>query len=299
MHCIAAHPSDMCVALYALDAKVRVRGPAGERRISRLRAAPLPGRASRPRVLPPARRADHLGRASPWAPRRALAVREGPRPPVLRLRARLLRRRRPGAGRQRSAPRASRWAAWAPRPWRVAEAEQSLVGKPAARETYAQAARDRAPRREAAAGQRVQGGAGEAHRGARVDAFRGSAVDERRDWKAVPRADGLAKVTGAARYSYEWPVADVAYGSPGHQHRCQGPHRGHRRRRGGAGARRDRGAHAAQCDEASRRRGAGGSAAIAWCRRSRTIASSTATSRLRWQSPIPSSARCMPPLWSG
>lgn len=30
-HCIAAHPSDMCVALAALDATVRVRGPAGER----------------------------------------------------------------------------------------------------------------------------------------------------------------------------------------------------------------------------------------------------------------------------
>jgi len=31
--CIAAHPSDMCVALYALDATVRVRGPKGEREL--------------------------------------------------------------------------------------------------------------------------------------------------------------------------------------------------------------------------------------------------------------------------
>ncbi|HXN81363.1 MAG TPA: FAD binding domain-containing protein, partial [Myxococcales bacterium] len=30
-HCIAAHPSDMCVALAALDATVRVRGASGER----------------------------------------------------------------------------------------------------------------------------------------------------------------------------------------------------------------------------------------------------------------------------
>ncbi len=30
-HCIAAHPSDMCVALAALDATVRIDGPAGER----------------------------------------------------------------------------------------------------------------------------------------------------------------------------------------------------------------------------------------------------------------------------
>ena len=29
--CIATHPSDMCVALAALDAVVRVRGPNGER----------------------------------------------------------------------------------------------------------------------------------------------------------------------------------------------------------------------------------------------------------------------------
>jgi xanthine dehydrogenase YagS FAD-binding subunit len=32
-HCIATHPSDMCVALAALDAVVRVRGPKGEREI--------------------------------------------------------------------------------------------------------------------------------------------------------------------------------------------------------------------------------------------------------------------------
>ena len=29
--------------------------------------------------------------------------------------------------------------------------------------------------------------------------------------KPYPRADGRAKVTGQARYSYEWPVAGVAY----------------------------------------------------------------------------------------
>ncbi|HEY3934856.1 MAG TPA: xanthine dehydrogenase family protein subunit M [Gemmatimonadales bacterium] len=32
-HCIATHPSDMCVALAALEATIRVRGPAGERTI--------------------------------------------------------------------------------------------------------------------------------------------------------------------------------------------------------------------------------------------------------------------------
>src|SRR5207244_11048668 len=32
-HCIAAHPSDMCVALAILDATVRVQGPGGDRAI--------------------------------------------------------------------------------------------------------------------------------------------------------------------------------------------------------------------------------------------------------------------------
>src|SRR6185503_7480269 len=32
-HCIATHPSDMCVALAALDATVRVTGPRGDRAI--------------------------------------------------------------------------------------------------------------------------------------------------------------------------------------------------------------------------------------------------------------------------
>jgi xanthine dehydrogenase YagS FAD-binding subunit len=32
-HCIATHPSDMCVALAALDATIRVIGPKGERQI--------------------------------------------------------------------------------------------------------------------------------------------------------------------------------------------------------------------------------------------------------------------------
>ncbi|HEX2828438.1 MAG TPA: xanthine dehydrogenase family protein subunit M [Burkholderiales bacterium] len=42
-HCVATHPSDMCVALSALDALVRVRGAAGERTISMLDFHRLPG----------------------------------------------------------------------------------------------------------------------------------------------------------------------------------------------------------------------------------------------------------------
>jgi xanthine dehydrogenase YagS FAD-binding subunit len=42
-HCIATHPSDMCVALATLDAIVRVRGPNGEREIPMTDFHRLPG----------------------------------------------------------------------------------------------------------------------------------------------------------------------------------------------------------------------------------------------------------------
>jgi xanthine dehydrogenase YagS FAD-binding subunit len=42
-HCIATHPSDMCVALAALEAVVRVRGPKGEREIAFADFHRLPG----------------------------------------------------------------------------------------------------------------------------------------------------------------------------------------------------------------------------------------------------------------
>jgi xanthine dehydrogenase YagS FAD-binding subunit len=42
--CIATHPSDMCVALAALEAKIRVRGPNGERTIPMAEFHRLPGK---------------------------------------------------------------------------------------------------------------------------------------------------------------------------------------------------------------------------------------------------------------
>ena len=42
-HCIATHPSDMCVALAALEAKVHVAGPTGERTIAFADFHRLPG----------------------------------------------------------------------------------------------------------------------------------------------------------------------------------------------------------------------------------------------------------------
>jgi len=56
-HCIAVHPSDMCVALAALDAVVRVTGPAGDRSIALTDFHRLPG--DRP-DLDTNKRADEL-----------------------------------------------------------------------------------------------------------------------------------------------------------------------------------------------------------------------------------------------
>lgn len=42
-HCVAVHPSDMCVALAALEATVQVQGPSGERRIPIAQFHRLPG----------------------------------------------------------------------------------------------------------------------------------------------------------------------------------------------------------------------------------------------------------------
>ncbi len=47
-HCIATHPSDMCVALAALDARVAATGPAGERSIAFADFHRLPG--DRPQI---------------------------------------------------------------------------------------------------------------------------------------------------------------------------------------------------------------------------------------------------------
>jgi xanthine dehydrogenase YagS FAD-binding subunit len=42
-HCIATHPSDMCVALVALDVSVNITGPSGERRVAFTDFHRLPG----------------------------------------------------------------------------------------------------------------------------------------------------------------------------------------------------------------------------------------------------------------
>ena len=70
-HCIATHPSDMCVALAALEAKVHVAGPAGERAIAVRGFPPPAGRHAAARHQPRA-----ATRSSPRSSCRRAALRE-------------------------------------------------------------------------------------------------------------------------------------------------------------------------------------------------------------------------------
>ena len=92
--CIATHPSDMCVALAALDATVHVAGPHGSARFpsTSFIACPATRRTSRPSCRP-----GELITSVELAAarlRRALAVSQGARPSELCLRAGQRRRRR-------------------------------------------------------------------------------------------------------------------------------------------------------------------------------------------------------------
>src|SRR5215204_1374757 len=82
--CIATHPSDMCVALAALNAKVHVAGPSGGTH-HRVDGFPSPARQHAPARHQPAPERDHYGdRASGAGVRQELFVPENSRPPLLR-----------------------------------------------------------------------------------------------------------------------------------------------------------------------------------------------------------------------
>jgi xanthine dehydrogenase YagS FAD-binding subunit len=138
-HCIATHPSDMCVALAALDAQVRVTGPAGDRVIAMGDFHRLPG--STPHIdtvlepgelitaidLPPRGFADHHAylkirdRASfAFALVSVAAALEVDGGAIVDARLAL--------------------GGVAHKPWRDAEAEASMRGRPANAETYRAAA---------------------------------------------------------------------------------------------------------------------------------------------------------------
>ena len=74
--CIATHPSDMCVALAALNAKVQVTGPAGERTIALSDFHRLPGTTPQFDTTLESGRDRHGGRNSGAGLRQELLVSE-------------------------------------------------------------------------------------------------------------------------------------------------------------------------------------------------------------------------------
>lgn len=137
--CIATHPSDMCVALAALDAKVRVRGPKGERTIPFAEFHLLPGKTPQIETslrpdelilsidLPKSPYADHShyvkvrDRASYAFALVSVAA-------ALELDGTSIRNARIAMG------------GVAHKPWRAEAAEKSLAGKPANAESFHAAA---------------------------------------------------------------------------------------------------------------------------------------------------------------
>ncbi|WP_036484899.1 xanthine dehydrogenase family protein subunit M [Myxosarcina sp. GI1] len=137
--CIATHPSDMCVALAALDATVRVRGTNGEREIALVDFHRLPG--DTPQIetelqpgelitaidLPPmdfANKSYYLKVRD----RNSYAFALVSVAAAMDVRDNTIQQARMALG------------GVAHKPWRAFEAEEMLVGKPATEETFKQAA---------------------------------------------------------------------------------------------------------------------------------------------------------------
>jgi xanthine dehydrogenase YagS FAD-binding subunit len=137
--CIAAHPSDMCVALAALEATIHVRGPKGEREIPFGDLHLLP--------------ADHPEREFSLAPGELITSvfvpfsAQGTRSRYVKVRDRAsyafaLVSCAAALDVQGGEIRTARLALGGvgTKPWRVPEAEQALVGKPAQRASFQRAA---------------------------------------------------------------------------------------------------------------------------------------------------------------
>ncbi|MFL5294601.1 MAG: FAD binding domain-containing protein [Myxococcales bacterium] len=137
--CIAAHPSDMCVALAALEARVHVKGPKGERDVPFAELHLLPG--------------DHPEREFSLAEAELITSvfvpfsAHGARSRYVKVRDRAsyafaLVSCAAAVDVQGGEIRAARLAMGGvgTKPWRVPEAEQALMGKPAQRASFQRAA---------------------------------------------------------------------------------------------------------------------------------------------------------------
>ena len=129
-HCIATHPSDMCVAMAALEATIHVQGPKGSRAIPFGDFHLLPGNTPhRETVLEPGDLITHVTLPPPVAGKQA-AVSEAARPRVVRIRSRVGGRGDHDAGGNVTHARVALGGVGT-KPWRSPEAEAALTGKPA------------------------------------------------------------------------------------------------------------------------------------------------------------------------
>lgn len=138
-HCIAANPSDMCVALLLLEATVHTRGPRGERSIALADFHTLPGtRPDIESVLEPGEMVtavtierSELAKRSAYVKARdraSFAFALASAAAGLELEGNLIRKARIALG------------GVSTKPWRCLEVEQALIGKPATTESFAAAA---------------------------------------------------------------------------------------------------------------------------------------------------------------
>jgi xanthine dehydrogenase YagS FAD-binding subunit len=138
-HCIASNPSDMNVALTALEATVGIRGPHGERQVSIGQFFLLPGDTPQHEtVMQPGELITHVTLPAPRAGARSHYLKLRDRASyefalasaavVLATEGNTITHARVALG------------GVGTRPWRSPEAEQALTGHPATRDTFAAAA---------------------------------------------------------------------------------------------------------------------------------------------------------------
>jgi len=137
--CIAAHPSDMCVALLALDAQVHTRGARGERVLSLADFHTLPGaHPERESVLEPGELVTGISLTQSELAKHSVYVKARDRASyafalasaavALELDGNQVRQARVALGGVSS------------KPWRCPEVEQALIGKPATPASFTAAA---------------------------------------------------------------------------------------------------------------------------------------------------------------
>jgi xanthine dehydrogenase YagS FAD-binding subunit len=138
-HCIATNPSDMCVAMAALEATIRVQGPKGSRAIPFADFHLLPGNTpQRETVLEPGDLITHVTLPPPIAGSKQLYLKLRDRASyefalssaavVLTIASGSITRARIALG------------GVGTKPWRSPEAEAALTGKPANEATFRSAA---------------------------------------------------------------------------------------------------------------------------------------------------------------